>query len=412
MSRQTTSHPERRAWRPRRGIAAVAGSLLLALAAPGAAATSANDGVVASVVAAPVTPDGAVAGRVTDLVLNLDADPDPRIAGRTLLAGRKITIELPRAFRQVEPSLPFLPLGPGCPLPPAGTPLGTCNVVVLLHGWPQRPILPFATVSASYDAAASTITLTALQDIIAAPPAAPGIKQIHLLLSGFRNPGPGTYELRVGAETGPGGSLETGSGSVRIGPRTQPSVAFTSAFNAGRPSPVFLTAAPEQELVPYDLLLWDRDGAPFVGVTISSTAARDRRPAGVPRAVPRWARELEASHQDSTKGQRPQVAPRRLPKWYWSWRVWGLSSNDANYLLLHEGRTVGRIRVDVPVGATGHGVTGGAPSFAIGTPVTGVPTARLTVRVRIGSAPGDYVLTFRLNGGNEIASRVRVSPPA
>jgi hypothetical protein len=41
-----------------------------------------------------------------------------------------------------------------------------------------------------------------------------------------------------------------------------------------------------------------------------------------------------------------------------------------------------------------------------------VPTARLTVRVRIGSAPGDYVLTFRLNGGNEIASRVRVSPPA
>jgi hypothetical protein len=67
---------------------------------------------------------------------------DPAVPGRTLLADHHIRVHLPKGFAPVEPPLPFLPpASPGCPLPPARTPLGTCNVVVLLQGWPQKPTL-------------------------------------------------------------------------------------------------------------------------------------------------------------------------------------------------------------------------------------------------------------------------------
>lgn len=337
-------------------VIALLASVLVAGAAQPASAHSAKEDLVASIVAAPIGGDGAVAGRVTDLVINLDASPDPRSPGRTLLAGRRIRIELPPAFQPVDPALPFLPLGPGCPLPPAGTPLGVCNTVVLLHGWPQRPVLPFDAISASYDRATSTITLTATRDIIASPPAAPGIKQVHLLLSGFRNPHPGRYELRVEAETGPAGAVESGTGSIHVVPHPRPSIAFTSVFNAGRPSPVFQTAAPDEEVVPYDLLLWNSDAAPLTGVTLAR-------------------------------------------------------ANDAHYRLVREGHAVGRVTIIAPPDAEGYELTDGGPSSAIAAPVTGVPTARLNLRFRTGSATGDYLLTFELDGGNEITSLVRVISP-
>ncbi|MGB6363505.1 MAG: hypothetical protein WBG64_12625, partial [Thermoanaerobaculia bacterium] len=51
---------------------------------PGASAEA--DNLVASVVKAPVTPDGDVAGAITDVVVNLDISPDPAVAGRSLPA--------------------------------------------------------------------------------------------------------------------------------------------------------------------------------------------------------------------------------------------------------------------------------------------------------------------------------------
>lgn len=66
----------------------------------------------------------------------------------------------------------------------------------------------------------------------------------------------------VEAETGPGGTLEVGTGTVRILPHTRPSIGLTSVFNPGRPSPIHQETGPGQEApVPYDLLLWGRDGS-------------------------------------------------------------------------------------------------------------------------------------------------------
>ena len=155
------------------------------------------------------SPDGAVTGDVSDFVINLSGSVDPTVPGRTLLEGRHVRITLPKGFTRA-------PSPPGCPLPPARTLLGACNDVLLLSGSPLNPILPFASVAAEYDQATRTITLTATRDIVANPPAAPGIKQIHLLLPGFRNPPAGRYRLSVEAETGPDGALETGSGFLDV----------------------------------------------------------------------------------------------------------------------------------------------------------------------------------------------------
>ena len=47
------------------------------------------------------------------------------------------------------------------------------------------------------------------------------------------------------------------------------------------------------------------------------------RPAGVPKALPRWAWSLFAWQHG--QGPRPAVAPKKLPAWYWSWASWRLA---------------------------------------------------------------------------------------
>jgi hypothetical protein len=45
-----------------------------------------------------------------------------------------------------------------------------------------------------------------------------------------------------------------------------------------------------------------------------------KRPADVPRALPRWAFGLyDFQHH---KGARPATAPRKPPAWYWHWAAW------------------------------------------------------------------------------------------
>jgi hypothetical protein len=47
------------------------------------------------------------------------------------------------------------------------------------------------------------------------------------------------------------------------------------------------------------------------------------RPAGVPRAIPRWAFGLFAWQHG--QGARPATAPKRPPAWYWTWAAWRLT---------------------------------------------------------------------------------------
>jgi len=307
--------------------------------------------LVSSIVKAPIIPDGTVAGAATDFVITLDAPLDPSVVGRTLLEGRTIRVTLPDGFQETG-GLPFASPGSSPDCRPGNV---QCNTGVLLQGWPQHPIAPpFQKYAFSYEADTNTIVYTALQDLVPNPPLEPGIKQMHLILVGFQNPGPGRYRVWVEAETGPGGAVESGWGTLHIIPKVRPSINITSAFNTGTPNTIYQDTTPGALTpLPFDFLLWDRDGMPFTGVGIRTV-------------------------------------------------------NPGYSLLVQDNRVVGHVRVEAPPGATGHEVTVETESFPVNSPVLGVPTARLTAKFRAGSAPGMYVVTFELNGGNSVQMFVYV----
>jgi hypothetical protein len=330
------------------GVLVLGMTLLTAVASADGPPT---DGLVGSIVKAPIIPDGAVAGAATDVVITLDTSLDPSVPGRTLLEGRTIKVTLPDGFKETA-GLPFASPGSSPDCRPGNV---QCNTGVLLQGWPQHPIAPpFQKYAFSYEADTNTIVYTALQDLVPNPPLEPGIKQMHLILVGFQNPGPGRYRVWVEAETGPGGAVESGWGNLHIIPKIRPSINITSAFNAGTPNTIYQEATPGALTpLPYDFLLWNRDGEPFTDVTIKTV-------------------------------------------------------NPRHSLLMQGNRVVGHVRVDAPRGATGQEVISETPSFPVDSPVLVVPTARLTAQFRAGSAPGLYVVTFELNGGNSVQMFVYV----
>ena len=334
-------------------------ALLLAAASAavseaGVGASSPPDtGLVRRIVPAPVVPDGLVAGRPTDFVIDLDTALDPNVPGRALRAGGTIEVTLPDAFTR-DPGVPFRTLfsDPSC-MPSTVT----CNTVILLQGWPQHPVgFPPPNMpnlwTVAFDAATNTVVVTALQDLPARPPSEPGIKQLHLLLAGFTNPRPGLYRVGVITETGPNGAPETGWGRLRVRPRVRSSLAIAGSFNPGAPNTLYQTTTPGSPTpLPYDLLVWDEGGAPLLNVT---------------------ARQIS-----------PDLA-----------------------VLVEGERAVGLVTIDAPSGASGQQVTTPTPSFAVSSPVIGVPTARLTVFFTAGEVPGEYVLRFRLFGGNALRTIV------
>ena len=315
------------------------------------------DGIVSAINKAPVAPDGNVAGAVTDLVIDLDRSLDPAVEGRSLLAGCSARITLPDAF--VDTGLPVLDVFSAPHCAPGNF---QCSTAIMLQGWPQHPLLPVipppgpATQYALTREGTHTFVFTALVDVVpgnAAP--GPGIKQFHLLTFGYRNPQkPGFYPIAVDAETGPGCASETGTGYVQIVPHNRPSVHITSAFNAGAPNTIYQTAAAGGDApLPWDLLLWDRSGGPMEGVTINMV-------------------------------------------------------NGHHALLMQGEDTVGQIWIDAPGGA-GAALSDLGPSFAINSPVTGKPTARLIAQFTAGHAAGRYATTIRMNGGNSLNMFVDVN---
>lgn len=320
--------------------------------------------IVQTVVTAPVTYNGTVAGSPTEFVITLDRSLDPAVAGRSLMAGRSIRVTLPDAFTEVEALPVAAPFAvPECRTFPAvdEAPL-QCNTAFLLQGWPQQPIAPPPVLHEKYTVTregVTTLVVTAKEDIVAAPPDNPGIKQIHLALKGVVNPAEGDYRVAVAAETGPDGAVESGSGTLHIAASPTPAIALTSAFNPPPPfaNTLYQRARPGGRTpLPYDLLLWDRDGEPLVGVELA-------RPGG----------------------------------------------RAGELALLKRGEdTIGRIAVKAPSGATGQDIVVGTASTAVRAPVTGVPSARLTVGFEAGSRPGPYEVEFSLDGGNTVTTYVMV----
>ena len=330
----------------------VVGLALSALAAGGTSSVSAgvDTGIVASVAKAPITPDGDVAGAPTDFVITLDTSLDPAVPGRTLLTGGTVKVTLPDDFLNLGGPVSNPGPPPACP-PPAGT----CSTGVLLQGWPQHPVPPSpANYTVSVEGT-NTIVYTAMTDLVPAPPAEPGLKQIHLILRDFLNPGPGRYEFAVEAETGPGGAVETGTAVVHIRPKPRASINVTSVFNAGTPNTIYQTAAAGATApLDYDFLVWDNNGEPAVGVEIRQV-------------------------------------------------------NDHHALLVQGRRAVGQITIDAPAGAVGQQVSSLGPSIPIVGPVLNLDTARLTAQFTAGDTSGRYITTFSMNNGTSVQMVVDVS---
>lgn len=333
---------------PARVLSAFALAALLVLAGcdvlswpPGNDEVPRDDGIVHSVVQAPVAPDGNVAERTTDLVLNLDVSMDPNDPGLILHEGDQIRVTLPEDFEK-DRDLPLLTIFDCLDQNLA------CDTAVLLLGWPQGALgaPPPLGYEVRYEGE-HTIVITATEDLIPNPPSNPGLKQIHLLLNSFTNPPPGHYEIGIEVETG--GLVKHGIGRVHILPKARPSIHVTTVFSDFLNTIYQETAPGELTPLPFDVLLWNRAGTPFEGVTIAGN-------------------HLVRGH-----------------------------------------RVVGRISIETPPGATGQEVFAEELSSIIAAPVTGIPVGHLRTFFRAGSATGNYVVNFTLNGGNAVQMFVRVN---
>jgi hypothetical protein len=304
-----------------------------------ATATSGGN-IVHSIIKAPVTPDGNVAGQPTDLVINLDIDMNPDVTGRSLPNGKTIKVTLPEDF--INNDLPI-----GRALSECVPSTYSCNTAVLLQGWPQHPVAPpLYTLSME---GSHTLVFTADIDIVPGvllP--GPGIKQMHLMLSGFTNPNPGMYAIAVAAETGPGGAIEQGVGTVHILPKPAPNINVTSTVNPSTPNTMYQSTPVGQNTPwPFDVLMWGKGGDPLVGAEL-------------------------------------------------------VQVNPNHSLLQVNGATVGHVRIDAPRGANGFAVTADGESLETPGPVFGLPTGRMRFLFQAGSEAGEYTVTYSLNGGNSV----------
>lgn len=315
-----------------------------------------NNNLLESVLKAPVSPDGDVVGASTDLVVNLRISMDPSVPGKTLAAGRQIRITLPPQF--VNTGLPMLPFGS----PQCGVAVHLCSSAAVLQGWPQNPI-EFSKYSLAFEDD-HTILITALEDLAPVSELQPGVKQIHLILFGVRNPErPGYYPIRVTGQTGPNGEEESGVAMVGIRPSVRPSINVTSVFNnttTQRKGSIFQRTAPGTTTpLPYDFLLWNSNGEPETGMRV-------RRGPG--------------THE---------------------------------YFIVREqavgDEVIGMVQIKSPAGADDLRV-GSGDSWIVQAPVTGRDAGFLRVYFKTSTVPGLYKLKFSLLGGNEVESYVSTDP--
>lgn len=344
-------------------------------------------GIIENIGKSSIIADGNVSGKPTNIVITLDRSLDPFVDGRSLAAGDEIRVIFPPEFdlTNLDPGYPLRdvpwPFPPVPPLPPMPCVPGNlqCTTAVILHGWPQQPFFPPAVYHAlSIDPVDNALVITALQDLAPAGPTAPGIKQLLLILNGLTNPEPGEYVLQVEAQTGPGGTWESGSELYRVFPRTRPSVNVTSVFVAGLAGlvesgdpPCNSPTLPPNPYNPVYQHTLVNDYAPFVWTLLL------------------WGKNNEPLNDVSL--------------------AW---SSDNHARLVRGDRAIGHLFIDAPDGAIGYGVEvnpencttliPGAPVIA-GTPGIGPqPVGRLDLLFRAGDVAGEYTTTISINNGNSV----------
>ncbi len=336
----------------------IAGVVMLTLSASAALAhphhkrggSHKRGGLVQSIVPAPVSPDGVVAGAQTDFVINFAVDQRPSAPGMSFEPGDRVDVKLPGGTEFVDPvNFPISKaLIPGC-----APPVLTCSSAVFLRGWPQSPIAP----AVSYDTAFNTMSVEVETAIVPNPPAAPGVKQLHIIGLGFKNPAPGRYKVDVTITRG--GKVETGYGILKIIPKPRPSIYPTSVFNPPPPFPntVHQTVSAGTLPLAYDFYLWGWNRDALLGV------------------------ELETINK------------------HWS-------------RLVNDGRTIGWVKINALRGASlsGTSLSSTGPSVLVNAFITGTQTGRLTVQFDPGTQPGLYTLNFMMRGGNMTQTKVTVTP--
>ena len=322
-------------------------ALLLALLLTPLAAVGAAGNIVVATPKAPVGADGDVAGRPTDINLVLDRSLDPQIAGRSLLKGGTIRVTLPDAFLRTD------------------VPVTAPESGALVKGWSQGGLAGYTVTLAGMH----TVVFTATDDIVPAGPDNPGIKVLHVRGRAFTNPAPGSYQIAVSAETGPGGSVETGSGTLLVRPAIVPSINPSNALFA-QPSNNNWQRVPVRSLapLPLDFLLFGADGQPLngVGVAPADRARFPRYTGGLLVQDTNGDGVLDPA-TDTVVGGILGAAPD------------GATGQSATS----------------PVGADGRAVLSGQVARPDGTPAPGI----LRVAFRTGDRPGDYAPTFELMGG-------------
>ncbi len=320
--------------------------------------------LVHSIVKAGITPDGDVAGAPTDFLINLDV-PFDNSDGLSLPAGKTVKIVLPPEFVDGG-TLPTVTAFSSKTCTPGAL---QCNTSAFIQGWPQRPILPvvppvtgtsentegnpvYNLTLEKAGEGSNTFVHTAVLDVGpgSAPPG-PGIKQIHMILPSFQNPtAPGDYEIQVIAETGPGGSEQTGSAVLTIRPETAPSINLTTVYDPMRRNSVHQDVLPGGEIVPYDFWVWDGNGQPMLDVEIVDNK------------------------------------------------------------LMQGDQEVGEVTISAPDGATGQSLVSTGPSTPVNEVFFGRETARLTTQFTAGDMLGKYVTRIEMVDGNSQQLTVNVVP--
>jgi hypothetical protein len=342
--------------RPSKAVTVLAAVMALLAALPPAAPAG---GILQAVVNSPVDFTGTVAGERTGINLILDRSLDPEVPGRSLKAGRTIKITLAREFFRNE----------------AVKIDGDVNLI-MVKGWPQGGI----PVKAGYTVGQEgehTLVIRAQADILADALAdRPGIKVFHVRGGTFMNPtAPGQYPVRIEAQTGPNGEVETGEATVAIVAAPTARIAPTN-FLRPQPSNNNFQRVPVSSEAPLtlDLMLWGADGKPVNGAGV---VPPDRR------SYPRYTGGLIVQDADGDGRLDPRVD-----------------------------RVIGGVIGSAPAGATGQSAV--SPVGASGNPILSgtVPRAPqfggikdngiMPVRFRTGSVPGEYRPTFELIGGNSV----------
>lgn len=324
-------------------------SALLACAGAGQSAL-AGDGpnLVDSIVKAPIAFDGDVAYRQSDFVINLAPFANPAGDGIALQAGDVFYVQLPEGvILDNAEEFPVCSAGqPDCQSPSGAARLcapGTleCTTAVFLQGWPQSPIVP------DVDLDGRILTVTARADT------GPVVKQLHFIGKGTSNPGPGQKLVYVKHLRG-GDAIAEGAAYLRIRRNDHPSINITSVFVGGA-NTVLQSVEDGPTEFPWNFLVWDGFGQPFMGLTLEQV-------------------------------------------------------NKRKFLIRQDGHTVGIVRVKIPRKASGFSLTM-VDQGTINTPVIGVGpggappplTQRYSVQFDAGDAPvhGCYRTTLRLNGAGD-----------